>query len=76
MKKQLKHILLVNNAPHVKNVVDSLVAEQGYALQRADEEQDLMAMIEQVSPDLLMILVQLGTQVEEEQLEGKHNDNQ
>jgi two-component system, chemotaxis family, sensor kinase CheA len=64
LKDRLKHILLVNSAPHVHNIIDHLVADRGYILQTANEGQDLMTMIEQVSPDLLMILVQLGEQAE------------
>ncbi|MDQ2885738.1 MAG: ATP-binding protein [Chloroflexota bacterium] len=62
LKDRLKHILLVNSAPHVHNIIDHLVTDRGYILQTANEGQDLMTMIEQVSPDLLMILVQLGEQ--------------
>lgn len=63
LKDHLKHIVLVNSAPHVHNIIDHLVTDRGYILQTANEGQDLMTMIEQVSPDLLMILVQLGEQV-------------
>ena len=65
LRDRLKHILLVNSAPHVHNIIDHLVTDRGYILQTANEGQDLMAMIEQVSPDLLMILVQLGEQSKE-----------
>jgi two-component system chemotaxis sensor kinase CheA len=64
LREHLKHILLVNSAPHVQNIIERLVTEKGYGLKTADGEMDLIAIIEQASPDLLMILVQLGEQAE------------
>ncbi len=64
LREHLKHILLVNSAPHVHNIIEHLVAEKGYSLKTPDGEMDLIAIIEQAPPDLLMILVQLGEQAE------------
>jgi len=62
LRENLKHILLVNSAPHVQKIIERLVAEEGYSLQTSDNEMDLITMIEKASPDLLMILVQMGQQ--------------
>ncbi len=62
LREQLKHILLVNSAPHVQNIIERLVTEKGYRLKSPNVEMDLISIVEQASPDLLMILVQMGEQ--------------
>ncbi|HEY5002884.1 MAG TPA: ATP-binding protein [Ktedonobacteraceae bacterium] len=65
LREHLKHILLVNSAPHVQKIIERLVAEKGYTLKISDGKLDLISIIEQAPPDLLMILVQLGQQTGE-----------
>ena len=64
LRERLRHILLVNSAPHVQKIIEHLVAEKGYTLKNVDEKLDLVSIIEQAPPDLLMILVQLGQQMD------------
>ncbi len=55
----LKPILLVHNETNVHELVARLVSETGYSLATLDGGQDVMTMIKQASPDLLMLLVQI-----------------
>jgi two-component system, chemotaxis family, sensor kinase CheA len=65
LRENLKHILLVNSAPHVQKIIERLVAEKGYSLKTSDGEMDLISIIEKAPPDLMMILVQMGQQTDE-----------
>lgn len=55
----LKPILLVHNEPSVYDLLERLVKDTGYVIQTTENGQDVMALIEQTSPDLLMLFVEM-----------------
>ncbi len=55
-----KSILLIHHEQDVQNLVERLVRDTGYSLQTTTHDQDVVKLIEQTHPDLLMMLIQLG----------------
>ncbi|GCE16060.1 ATP-binding protein [Tengunoibacter tsumagoiensis] len=67
----LKPILLVHNEPNVHELIERLVQETGYDLQEIEGGKDVIQLIEQSPPDLLMLFMQVDRKSESKEADGE-----